>query len=152
MCGLVRLTLRSKKKVLGSDSSQHLVELRNLISLRDSRWPLGWTLKKARTFTNFQVLQLTKVLTERMILQKGALKTSSKFTGEILIKYSSIIPCGDSHKEKSKTSNNLLKHIRVRECADFAYNSNINFKQHLIIELMFECLWDICVGVDKFVK
>ena len=64
-----------------------------------------------------------------MILQKGALKTSSKFTGEILTQYSSIIPCGDSHKEK--TSNKLSKHICVRERVAFAYNSNINVMRHL---------------------
>ena len=66
-----------------------------------------------------------------MILQKGALKTSSKFTGEALIKYSSIIPCGDSHKEKAEAVNKLLKHISVRENVDFAFNSNINVERHL---------------------
>ena len=37
----------------------------------------------------------------RVILQKSALKTSIKFSGEeLLIKYSTIIPCDESYKEK----------------------------------------------------
>lgn len=61
--------------------------------------------------------------------KQGCLKTSNTFTWEVLIKYSSIIPCGDSHKEKVEAANKLLKDIYVGEIVDFAGNSNI--KRHL---------------------
>ena len=84
---------------------------------------------KSPSLTTFE--SFNRSSTPRMTLQKGALKTSSKFTGEALIKYSSIIPCGDSHKEKAEAVNKLLKHISVRENVDFAFNSNINVERHL---------------------
>ena len=118
MCGLVGLTLRSKRKVLGS----WLVTFR--LNLKENK-----DVSKFLSLTTFE--SFNRSSTARMILQKGALKTSSKFTGEALIKYSSIIPCGDSHKEKAEAVNKLLKHISIRENVDFAFNNNINVKRHL---------------------
>ena len=118
MCGLVGLTLRSKRKVLGS----WLVTFR--LNLKENK-----DVSKFLSLTTFE--SFNRSSTARMILQKGALKTSSKFTGVALIKYSSIIPCGDSHKEKAEAVNKLLKHISIRENVDFAFNNNINVKRHL---------------------
>lgn len=132
--------LISNRKVLESNFTRCLIELRNPMFLRGSWWTLGVILNRAWTFPNFQVLQLSKVLTEAIPLpppnlpmgdftKQGCLKTSNTFTWEVLIKYSSIIPCGDSHKEKVEAANKLLKDIYVGEIVDFAGNSNI--KRHL---------------------
>ena len=120
MCGLVGFTLISNRKFLESNFTRRLAELRNPIFLRGSWRPLGWTLKKAWTFPNFQVLQLSKILTEaippRVILQKkGCLKTSSRATREVPVKYSSVIPCGDSHKLSiGSLLINICKHFNWR--------------------------------------
>ena len=78
--------------------------------------------------------------------KQGCLKTSNTFTWEVLIKYSSIIPCGDSHKEKVEAANKLLKDIYVGEIVDFAGNSNI--KRHL--NRIY--IWDISLSVDNLLN
>lgn len=151
--------LISNRKVLESNFTRCLIELRNPMFLRGSWWTLGVILNRAWTFPHFQVLQLSKVLTEAIPLppfppnlpmgdftKQGCLKTSNTFTWEVLIKYSSIIPCGDSHKEKVEAANKLLKDIYVGEIVDFAGNSNI--KRHL--NRIY--IWDISLSVDNLLN
>ena len=80
-----------------------------------------------RKFRNFQELQFFKALTE--VFTKGDLRKGCSENKQT--KYSNIIQCGDSYKEKVEAANKLLKDIRVRENIDFACNSRINIKQYL---------------------